>query len=294
MGGDHCLLVALLAVLVLILVMGPAAGTRCSLIALAGVAFVGGAAAITNYRASRMRLLPEDEPAGNERTTGGFEAFYLDEQRTPEKPKGKKIKQRLWNLRQELRKQNTVVESKTRPAPKSALPDGVCSHTIFSPEECVDVYKNLEDMFKRGPDQDIPFDGGDYGPLFAFDSSFPIVIESLRKKFPRLTNDLITAFKRFATSIGYEDTLELALKNTRCALLQYPPGKGIELHVDNVVRSNGGPILTVTVGPPKILFDLIPLEEPGRESIRVEIENDDIVTFSGERLGDHCAHASTA
>lgn len=284
MVGDRSLLVALLVVLVVLLVTGAAVGSRCSLIALAGVAFVGGAAIFASYRAN-MAPRPGlgDEPVTDGRTTGGFEAFFLDEKRTPSKPEGKKIKQRIWHLKNELRKNTTVADSKTRPAPHSALPDGVCSHSIFTPEECKTVYKDLEDLFKRGEKLGIPFEKGGGGPLFAFGrASFPNVIETLHADFPRLTDHLIATFERFAASIGHEDPLGLAFKHVRCALLRYPPGKGIELHVDNVMRSNGGPILTVTVGPPKVLFDLIPLEEPGRESIRIEIENGEGITMDGE------------
>jgi alkylated DNA repair dioxygenase AlkB len=39
-------------------------------------------------------------------------------------------------------------------------------------------------------------------------------------------------------------------------LLRYNPAYGIKLHIDNIARANSGPIATVSLGPPNVIYDL--------------------------------------
>lgn len=75
------------------------------------------------------------------------------------------------------------------------------------------------------------------------------------------------------------------LKKMQIILLKYESETGIWLHIDNVARYDQGPIITVSIGPDKIYYDLTPTllyeKDKSLKPIRVEIDNGDIVVMDG-------------
>lgn len=67
-------------------------------------------------------------------------------------------------------------------------------------------------------------------------------------------------------------------------ILKYTSHSGIWLHIDNVARYDQGPIITISVGPKKIYYDLTPTllhNDKKYSPIRVEVGNGDLVIMDG-------------
>ena len=91
---------------------------------------------------------------------------------------------------------------------------------------------------------------------------------------------------------GYADVLCRATnipmnvfeKNCMLLLLQYDPEYGLWLHVDNVARTDGGLITTISLGPPDVNVDFVPLLHPSpqKQPIRININEGDMLIMQGE------------
>jgi alkylated DNA repair dioxygenase AlkB len=66
-------------------------------------------------------------------------------------------------------------------------------------------------------------------------------------------------------------------------VLRYEPNAGIWLHIDNVARYDQAPIATVSVGPPRVYYDMTPTLCPGdtRVPVRVEFGEGDLAIMGG-------------
>ena len=76
--------------------------------------------------------------------------------------------------------------------------------------------------------------------------------------------------------------------NCMLLLLRYEPRHGLWLHVDNVARTDGGPICTISLGPPDVNVDFVPLLEPTatRQPLRININEGETVIMQGESRFD--------
>lgn len=72
-------------------------------------------------------------------------------------------------------------------------------------------------------------------------------------------------------------------KVTKMIILRYDPKKGKKLHIDNIWRTNGGFILTISIGPKNIYYDLVPISKQiDKKNYRISINDGDIVIMDGE------------
>jgi alkylated DNA repair dioxygenase AlkB len=71
-------------------------------------------------------------------------------------------------------------------------------------------------------------------------------------------------------------------------LLRYLPRHGLWLHVDNVARTDGGPVCTISLGPPDVNVDFVPLLEPTatRQPLRININEGETLIMQGESRFD--------
>jgi alkylated DNA repair dioxygenase AlkB len=71
-------------------------------------------------------------------------------------------------------------------------------------------------------------------------------------------------------------------------LLRYLPKQGLWLHVDNVARTDGGPVCTISLGPPDVNVDFVPLLEPtaARQPLRINIDEGETLIMEGESRFD--------
>ena len=92
-------------------------------------------------------------------------------------------------------------------------------------------------------------------------------------------NLLVNCNQRFS-----KKKLDHALDSVaKIIILRYDHGKGKKLHIDNVWRTNGGFIVTISIGPKNIYYDLIPItKQIDKKNYRVSIKNGDIVVMDGE------------
>lgn len=77
--------------------------------------------------------------------------------------------------------------------------------------------------------------------------------------------------------------LDLFEKNSMLLLLQYEPKYGLWLHVDNVARTDGL-ITTISLGPPDVNADFVPLLHPSpeRQPVRINLNEGDMLVMQGE------------
>lgn len=92
-------------------------------------------------------------------------------------------------------------------------------------------------------------------------------------------NLLVNCNQRFSKK-KLDHTLDSVAK---IIILRYDHGKGKKLHIDNVWRTDGGFIVTISIGPENIYYDLIPISKQiDKKNYRVSIKNGDIVVMDGE------------
>ena len=72
--------------------------------------------------------------------------------------------------------------------------------------------------------------------------------------------------------------------NCMLLLLQYEPKYGLWLHVDNVARTDGGLIATISLGPPDVNIDFVPILQPSPEKqpSRINIDEGEMLVMQGE------------
>jgi hypothetical protein len=86
----------------------------------------------------------------------------------------------------------------------------------------------------------------------------------------------------------YNINEELFINKSQIVLLKYEQNEGIWLHIDNIARYDQGPIITFSIGPEKIYYDLAPsivsdndIKKYNYKPFRVELTNDDILIMDG-------------
>ena len=88
----------------------------------------------------------------------------------------------------------------------------------------------------------------------------------------------------YCIDTSYEKNVSYFLGKMQIIFLKYEKNDGIWLHVDNVARYDQGPIITMSIGPEKIYFDLTPsllFKNKELVPIRVELNNGDLVVMDG-------------
>ena len=81
---------------------------------------------------------------------------------------------------------------------------------------------------------------------------------------------------------------EAAMPITQMMLIHYEPGHGISTHVDNLAHWGCGPIMSVSVGPKEMAYDLLPCMDPSKQPLRVFFKEGQLVGLTGaQRLSAH-------
>lgn len=104
-------------------------------------------------------------------------------------------------------------------------------------------------------------------------------IELLQKESPILAN-YCQKYYEYVSKIYNLEQDELA-DNAILVILRYEPKSGIWLHVDNVARYDRGPIMTTSLGPEKVIYDLTPTLLEDGKAMRVEFDEGDVAIMDG-------------
>ena len=103
--------------------------------------------------------------------------------------------------------------------------------------------------------------------------------------FQSLANNVQTQTDRALDlfEIAKSEREAFLFKECRLVFIRYEDNTGIEVHMDNVMRTNRGPIITVNIGPPTVFFDLIPVLqcEERHYPIRVRLRQGDLCIMDG-------------
>ena len=85
------------------------------------------------------------------------------------------------------------------------------------------------------------------------------------------------------TKISINEYNNILKKYIKFFIIKYEPNTGIELHIDNVNRTKGGIIITVSIGPEEIYYDMVPLSKDiNKNAYRIPIKNGEIVLMDGK------------
>ena len=225
--------------------------------------------------------------------------------------------QRIWVVKRYIRHTATSMDTPTRPNADLIIPEGFrvwkppCSALVNLAGARVDIENlfNHHIWYRRGrldpnrPGHDSPYDIS----KFPFEDQvqnrglyFLLTGEEEghknRKTVFEVMSMLDAADARHLSSFCYGNLKHLAkiygftseaqweefASQIQIVLLRYNPAYGIKLHIDNIARANSGPIATVSLGPPNVMYDLTPTLADEGVPIRLEMAEGDIVVLDGK------------
>jgi alkylated DNA repair dioxygenase AlkB len=205
----------------------------------------------------------------------------------------KSVPERIWFVKKTIRSKTSFADEST-PIENPIIPDGF---RIWQPPSAAttllaDARREIAALFERElalPEAErMPFSDqrGSRGLYYVFTRD---LIEA------RVSYNEARAALRAATpalaDFCHEHLLHLAriyrlspgdiAKKAQLVLLRYEPGSGIWLHIDNVARYDRGPIVTISLGPPDVTYDLTPTLTDKGVPIRVRMREGDLVIMDG-------------
>lgn len=131
-----------------------------------------------------------------------------------------------------------------------------------------------------------------YGPGYIFDKKREPqyvcdFVELVIDYAPNLVSLIEHTLQRYGEFAGFTD--EEMIDLGRFWIAYYHPGSGVNPHIDNVYKSNGGPIMTLSIGSTSIYQDMIPLDN-NKQSMRFEVPIGTAVILDEDARYDY-AHA---
>ena len=101
-----------------------------------------------------------------------------------------------------------------------------------------------------------------------------------------LLKSLLSCNNEKISNKEYDNILK---KYIKFFIIKYDPNTGIELHLDNVNRTKGGIIITVSIGPEEIFYDMVPLSKDiNKNAYRIPIKDGEIVVMDGKSRFLYC------
>lgn len=196
---------------------------------------------------------------------------------------------KIWFIKREIR-MKTYHNNKGKKISDPVLPQGFCVYdSILSDNQLKELHKIFSKLFNEYKQLGIIYSyqkkrGLTY--LFTGDNNkkqYSIDTLKFMKTYNIKLYEMMYQIIKYLMKIYRVDDARI-LNNLQIIILKYEANDGIWLHIDNIARYSGGPIITISVGPDKIYYDLTPsllTDNKSLKPIRVEIDNGDIVIMDG-------------
>jgi hypothetical protein len=183
---------------------------------------------------------------------------------------------KIWYIKKQL-KQKTYYNTPIRLIDKYAVyPEGFCYFSpLYSSDYYEKVYQDFDTMYTRiihkldtrEPITDVNVSDQRFrGLVYVFSPKDPLqrdhyldCIQYLKKNgYLSLVHCIENYLKFICKLYDVEYTSKFLNENVTIPLLRYEPNTGIWLHIDNIARSDQGPIITISIGPKQVYYDFTP------------------------------------
>lgn len=211
------------------------------------------------------------------------------------KDKHELAKNRIWFVKDKIR-MNTHHKHKGKQIANPNLPKGLCVFdSILTEIELDEFYEFLEKLFadyrelgikhstqkKRG--LTYLFTGNKLATQYSKET-----LEFIKNYNIRMYNIVYSVIlyimRIFCIDSNDPEKVNVFLDHLQLIFLRYEKNSGIWLHIDNVARYDQGPIITMSVGPKKIYYDLTPTlvyDNLDFQPVRLEVSNGNILVMDG-------------
>jgi len=204
------------------------------------------------------------------------------------------LPERIWFIKSTIRVK-TWISQRTKPVKNGAMPPGLM--LVRNPAPALlkgareEMIRLFDDQLKTKPKSRLPY--SDYrksrGLYYIFGTDLKLKrFVPYGEALPMLEGypDLRKFCEAYGTFLceSLNISAEVFKTEVMLLLLMYDEGFGLWLHVDNVARTNGSPICTVSLGPPDVNVDFVPVLKPTRSRIplRLNCNEGDMLMMQGE------------
>jgi alkylated DNA repair dioxygenase AlkB len=118
--------------------------------------------------------------------------------------------------------------------------------------------------------------------IFFWESSINDTLSKL-EQYPILQKEIFIFVDKLSNVLKIKfNNKEDYMNKVKLTLIRYKSNVGLYTHVDNIRRAGQGPIITLSIGPDKTIYDIIPLKKKYGKSIRIYINNGDLLSISDD------------
>ena len=196
-----------------------------------------------------------------------------------EKDPRTKLLGKLWFIKKTIRR-STYFDDRISPITSSYVhPEGFCCFPPLATSSYFDnVYDDLQDLFKfvlENKPEEVPISDARHtnGTLFLFTGekektkTYSDPMSYLKKHSYKSLHNCIQKYIKFLCKL-YDVPYSVSFLNdhVRIRLLRYNKEQGLDLHIDNIALYDQGPIITISIGPPYVYYDMTPAILPNKKA----------------------------
>ena len=199
------------------------------------------------------------------------------------------LKSKLWFIKKKMRHQTSILDKSVRVKhQKVIMPEGLSFHpSLITQKQLDQVYENMNHLFTNvlnGTFKDILTcdQRKDRGLTYLFTGSneetqyYTKTITQLQTKgYIHLVHLINTYLDYICKLYRVDNSEEFKNQHIQVILLEYQPKTGIWLHIDNIARYDQGPIITISVGQPKVTYDMTPVILDNKDAKPLRITTDE-------------------
>ncbi|RYX78566.1 hypothetical protein EON71_01105 [bacterium] len=210
-------------------------------------------------------------------------------------PQEKHLQEKIWYIKKETRVK-TNYKDRGEKLTSYNLPKDLCiCKSVLNESELNNLWNQFDKLFKNYRNLNIinsyqPKRGltylftADEGAVQYSDKTLNF-LNNYNKELYNLINKVVDHLMRlFCINTTDKISKEYFLRKMQIVFLKYETNDGIWLHIDNIARYDQGPIVTMSVGPEKIYYDLTPTliyDRKDLQPIRVEVDNGEFIIMDG-------------
>lgn len=207
---------------------------------------------------------------------------------------------KLWYIKRIIR-YKTHINMPTYPITKDYIkPEGFCAFGPMTTQDKLDLaYNDIHALFtdvtqkidsKKSNDIIVSDQRDGRGLLYLFTGPEGVTqyylktMQQLREyNCNNLAEMIDTYLSKLCKIYDVPDTDEFKNTHVQIVLLQYQPKVGIWLHIDNVARYDQGPIITVSLGHPRVYYDIAPvlIKNPKARPLRINGSEGSVFIMDG-------------
>jgi hypothetical protein len=203
----------------------------------------------------------------------------------------------IWLTKKEV-KINVPYKIKMTPY-KGSLPHGLyVNRTSLDKKDMQNMYKIFNHMFNKIKEYKIK-NHGTKDRLSIYSYNNPNYGKSIDEpsRLEMLYKDVISHINQYNKIKNLSILLNKYIKNifdileidnnsdvinqVKLTILRYKSGIGIPAHIDNISSKGLGPIITMSIGPNFIYYDMIPIFIKNKKTLRVKVNSGDCVIMDG-------------